>query len=59
MRDVKINRLSDFAAGSWSGEEIAESLPTDPGVDWRSIDVAMAQNGDFMLVFTETAGRPP
>ena len=51
--DAKINRLDNFATGSWSGQEIAESLPPDPGVQVGSIDVAMAQNGDFMLVFTE------
>jgi subtilisin-like proprotein convertase family protein len=53
--DVYINRLDDFASGSWSGNEVAENLPADPGIDQNSIDVAMAQNGDFMLVFNESA----
>ena len=54
-RDAKINHLDNFATGSWSGEEIAESLPSEPGVTSSRIDVAMAQNGDFMLVFSELA----
>ncbi len=54
-RDVKISRLDNFKTGIWSGEEIAEDLPSDPGIAYYSIDVSMAQNGDFMLVFHEEA----
>ena len=45
----------NFKMGSWSGEEIAEDLPSDPGIAYYSIAVSMAQNGDFMLVFHEEA----
>ena len=56
-RDAKINRLDNFASGSWSGEELAENLPPDPGINPTEVGVAMAGNGDFILVFRENA--PP
>ncbi len=49
--DAKINRLDNFATGSWSDEEMAESLPPTAPVHWDWTDVAMVQDGDFMLVF--------
>jgi subtilisin-like proprotein convertase family protein len=57
--NVVINRLDDFASGSWAGKELAENSPPDPGINTNSIDAAMAGNGDFMLVFSETGVVDP
>ena len=50
--DVKVNRLTDFAANTWSGAIIAEDLPVS--IFAGSIQVGMAANGDFLLTFEQS-----
>ena len=51
IREARITILTISQQAVGRGEEMAESLPSEPG-QLELIDVAMAQDGDFMLVFT-------
>lgn len=49
--EVKVNRLTDFAANTWSGAALAGNLEIDIRPD--TIQVGMAANGDFLLAFQD------
>ena len=48
---MKVNRLTDFAANTWSGASLAENLAVEHST--TEIQVGMAANGDFLLVFQD------
>ena len=49
--DLMVNRLTNFAANTWSGASLAESRAVAIS---SSILVDMAANGDFLLTFSES-----
>ncbi|MHB8897748.1 MAG: proprotein convertase P-domain-containing protein, partial [Thermoguttaceae bacterium] len=51
--DLKVSRLMDFAANTWSGPISAENLPIE--LRDASTKIGMATNGDFLLTLQASA----
>jgi subtilisin-like proprotein convertase family protein len=52
VKDLKVNRLTNFGENTWSGASFAEDLSVD--INNTSLTVALAANGDFLLTFQDS-----